>query len=296
MQIDQVQLSNYKDQIHLNRPFLVQSKSLDLPKREQLVDTLLEELSSEILSLGGLPPAKSYQEKRRLLYAVINTIPPNRLNTKNQNLLDSLLQAELLEKQIVTPQDIEVVAQIGQTKIGLWQGDITCLKVDAIVNAANNQMLGCFQPLHKCIDNAIHSAAGVQLRDDCQKIMQIQGTRESTGDAKITRGYNLPSSYVLHTVGPIVQHTVTSTHEKQLSNSYKNCLALSTKISDINSIAFCCISTGVFGYPQEAAATVAVKTVADWLRNHDHNLEMVVFNVFLEKDLFIYQKIFETYE
>jgi O-acetyl-ADP-ribose deacetylase (regulator of RNase III) len=154
-------------------------------------------------------------------------------------------------------------------------------------------MLGCFEPLHNCIDNVIHSAAGPLLREDCKTIMDIQGTRENTGDAKITRAYNLPSSYVLHTVGPIITGTdVSELHKEQLASCYKSCLSLAAQIKEIKSIAFPCISTGVFNFPQSLAAKIAVRTVNEWLENHSHSFTHVVFNVFLKEDYSCYARIF----
>jgi len=174
----------------------------------------------------------------------------------------------------------------------LWKGDITTLQVDAIVNAANDQLLGCFLPFHKCIDNAIHSAAGPRLREACYKLMRKQGHPEPTGRAQITPGYFLPAKYVLHTVGPIVSHKQpTPLQEDQLASCYTSCLELAAANGDIENIAFCCISTGVFGYPPELAVKVAVRTVFNWLAAHpDSRVKKVIFNVFSDADYQIYQK------
>ncbi|MEM9777405.1 MAG: protein-ADP-ribose hydrolase, partial [Chloroflexota bacterium] len=176
-------------------------------------------------------------------------------------------------------------------QIALWQGDITSLKVDGIVNAANNRLLGCFQPLHSCIDNAIHTQAGVQLRDDCQTIMQKQAVPEPTGIAKITRAYNLPSKFVLHTVGPIVQGALTAKHDSDLRSAYTSCLDLSAEIDVIRSLAFCCISTGVFGYPQDKAAATAYQTVCSWLDQHPGRFDHIIFNVFTDQDRVLYESL-----
>jgi O-acetyl-ADP-ribose deacetylase (regulator of RNase III) len=176
----------------------------------------------------------------------------------------------------------------------LWRGDITTLRVDAIVNAANAKMLGCFQPFHTCIDNAIHSAAGPRLREDCHAIMQRQGCPEGTGWAKLTRAYNLPARYILHTVGPIVvkgENRVLPEHEQQLSDCYHSCLELAKRVSAIRSIAFCCISTGVFGFPQGLAARIALQTVEGWLSGNPNSLDLAVFNVFGEDDFEIYERL-----
>ena len=173
----------------------------------------------------------------------------------------------------------------------LWQGDITTLKVDAIVNAANSQLLGCFAPLHACIDNCIHTFAGIQLRLACNELMKKQGHEEGTGLCTITPAFNLPSRYVLHTVGPIIT-TVVSTREKiQLASCYKNCLETAAE-NQLESIAFCCISTGVFRFPAELAAQIAVETVEKWLAENTYSsVKKVVFNVFGNKDLEIYKKV-----
>lgn len=177
------------------------------------------------------------------------------------------------------------------SRLLVWQGDITTLKVDAIVNAANNQMLGCFSPLHGCIDNIIHTMAGVELREECHQIMKSQHHLEPTGHAKITSGYNLPAKYVLHTVGPIVQENLTSRHRQLLAACYNSCLDLAAR-NNIRSIAFCCISTGVFMFPQDQAAKIAVETVQNWLNKHtDTSVKQVVFNVFKDNDLKIYNRL-----
>ena len=176
-----------------------------------------------------------------------------------------------------------------EDRIYLWQGDITTLKCGAIVNAANSRLLGCFAPCHLCIDNAIHTFAGVQLRLECNRIMAEQGYPEPTGKAKLTKAYNLPSEYVLHTVGPIIGGKLTEKDEKELASCYTNCLALAAK-KGIKSVAFCCISTGEFHFPNETAAHIAIKTVRNFLKaNKDIK---VIFNVFLQKDLDIYRRIF----
>jgi len=163
------------------------------------------------------------------------------------------------------------------------------LEIDAIVNAANSQLLGCFVPCHGCIDNVIHSAAGIQLRNECAEIMAAQGHEEPTGKAKITKGYNLPARHVIHTVGPIVGMSVTEKQKEQLRSCYLNCLKLAEK-SGLKSIAFCCISTGEFHFPNKLAAQIAVETVDRYLSGS--KLERVVFNVFKNEDLNVYKKIF----
>jgi O-acetyl-ADP-ribose deacetylase (regulator of RNase III) len=162
------------------------------------------------------------------------------------------------------------------------------------VNAANDQLLGCFQPLHNCIDNVIHTAAGPMLRQDCRAIMDIQGHREQTGDAKITRAYNLPSRFVLHTVGPIIGNAgVSDLQRRQLALCYRSCLALADQLPEIKSMAFPCISTGVFNFPREMATEIAILTVTEWLSENRHHFERVIFIVYLQEDLDGYLQAFQ---
>ena len=242
---------------------------------------------SRMISLlaPGYTQPDSVTEKRQLLRALMNVWRPEQpISTEFLHLQDEFLQQELVEKGIVDLTDLTPV----EPQIYLWQGDITRLKVGAIVNAANSQMLGCFYPLHACIDNAIHSASGLQLRQNCWEIMQKQGVTEPTGKAKITPGFNLPADYILHTVGPIISGELTEEDCKLLAECYRSCLELA-KEKGVQSVAFCCISTGEFRFPNEAAAEIAVRTVRDFLQN---NPKMrVIFNVFKEIDLQIYQKL-----
>ena len=253
---------------------------------EQLL-TALQPYAQKLMS----KPLESEVQKRQLLRATLNTLPPFTLSEEEIALQDDLLQQELADKSVTTIDTLPTLVRFDKTNIKLWQGDITLLGADAIVNAANKELQGCFQPLHNCIDNAIHSASGVRLRDDCATIIKAQQQLEATGQAKITRGYNLPCQYVLHTVGPIVQRDVTDKHQRLLQLCYENCLTLANKTQGVNSIAFCCISTGVFGYPQEAAAKVAIKTVHQWLLNNPNsNIDTVIFNTFKPEDTRLYQR------
>ena len=224
-------------------------------------------------------------EQRQLLRAAMNVHNPNDpIPEAFWAAQDELLQAESQAKGVVSVNDIPQVAP----QIFLWQGDITRLQVDAVVNAANSQLLGCFHPLHACIDNAIHSAAGLQLRQACFKLMQQQGELEATGKAKITPAFNLPSRFVLHTVGPIIQQNVRETDRTLLADCYRNCLTLA-KEQGLKTVAFCCISTGEFRFPNQLAAEIAVQTVQAFL---SENPDMqVIFNVFKETDLAIYQSL-----
>ncbi len=279
-----LQIEDYIKKIDLLDSFI--PKILDTDNEVDLVDYLLLELNEE----GS--ESLSYNDKRNLLRAKLNTLPPNILGQKNINKLDSLLQLELKNKNITDFENLKNSGnKINKTEVIIWKGDITTLKIDAIVNAANNQLLGCFQPLHKCIDNVIHSAAGVRLRDDCFIIMEEQGFEEPTGICKITRAYNLPSKYVFHTVGPIVRGKVIPQNESDLANVYINCLNLCKQFKNIRSLSFCCVSTGVFGYPQTEAATVAYNTVKKWLIDNPGFLDVIVFNVFSNDDESIYKSI-----
>ena len=198
---------------------------------------------------------------------------------------DEILSEEVQERGIVKISDIPDA----EKNIKLWQGDITRLEVDAIVNAANSALLGCFVPLHACIDNAIHSAAGLQLRDACNKIMQTQGHSEPTGKAKITPAFNLPSKFVIHTVGPVIpfNREPNKAEENLLADCYKNCLKLASE-KNLKSIAFCCISTGEFHFPNRRAAEIAVEVVRNFTAKN--NLT-VVFNVFKDLDFKIYREL-----
>lgn len=177
-----------------------------------------------------------------------------------------------------------------QQGLYLWQGDITALRCDAIVNAANSGMTGCYVPNHRCIDNCIHTFAGVQLRLYCEEMMEAQGHAEPTGQAKITPAYNLPCRYVLHTVGPIVGGHLTETHCRQLADCYRSCLSLAAE-NGLKSVAFCCISTGEFHFPNEKAAEIAVATVKEFLAQKETSVEKVIFNVFKDRDREIYEEL-----
>ncbi|MBQ2962339.1 protein-ADP-ribose hydrolase [Methanobrevibacter sp.] len=235
-----------------------------------------------------------YEDKRRLLRALMNVQIPVRLSDKYYEIQDRILTEETESKNLVSAEDIETMNKANgiDSKIAYWQGDITCLQVDAIVNAANSQMLGCFIPLHNCIDNQIHSAAGFQLRMDCYEIMTKQGHEEPNGNAKITSAYNLPSKYVIHTVGPAIPYGQEPNEEEieELENCYRSCLELADK-EGLKSIAFCSISTGVFNFPKDLASRLAIKTVRDYLKNNkDTSIEKVIFNTFSNNATEIYRK------
>lgn len=226
--------------------------------------------------------------QRRLLRALMNLRHPLPLRQDFLELQDTLLSAEREEKGVVDIWPLPSAA--ADPRLVLWQGDITRLQADAVVNAANSALLGCFHPCHGCIDNAIHSAAGLQLRDACAEIMRAQGHPEPAGRAKLTRAYNLPARYVLHTVGPIVGRWVTWKDRRELAACYRSCLALAAE-HDLRSVAFCCISTGEFHFPNQEAAEIAVRTVREFLEQQTTSVERVIFNVFKDLDAAIYRRL-----
>ncbi|MBR6092378.1 MAG: protein-ADP-ribose hydrolase [Bacteroidales bacterium] len=224
------------------------------------------------------------QGKCDLFRALRNIREPKLVSDEFLRLQDEELKAQLEEKGIV---ELPI-----EPKIQIWQGDITRLKIDAIVNAANSRMLGCLGPLHACIDNAIHSAAGIQLREECNQLMLKQGHEEPIGRAKITKAYNLPCKYVIHAVGPIIPNGIpTEFQREQLASCYHSIMQIADE-NNLESVAFCCISTGEFHFPNGLAAEIAVKTVKDYLNEHaETNVKTVVFNVFKDIDYKIYHKI-----
>ena len=231
------------------------------------------------------------QGRRQLLRALMNVRMPAPVSDEFLQVQDAYLQEETRRKGITDLQELEPV----EPGIYLWQGDITTLRCDAIVNAANSQMLGCFVPCHGCIDNVIHTYAGVQLRAACAELMRVLGHEEETGRAKITPAFNLPCRYVLHTVGPVVGARVTKKDEELLASCYRSCLELAAE-NHLGSVAFCCISTGEFHFPNRRAAEIAVRTVREF-RNRtatadpDAGKLEVIFNVFKDEDLHIYREL-----
>jgi O-acetyl-ADP-ribose deacetylase (regulator of RNase III) len=276
-------------------------------KRNKLVVEMLKHLISELPKNHRLnqfdEEKSSYKENRDKLYTLLTIRNPKPLPSWFNLNLDSLLKLETLEVGITNSHDLLRVSQSfpkssyrAKNQIILWQGDITTLQVDAIVNAANKSLLGCFRPFHHCIDNAIHSVAGPRLRDDCNTIIKHQGCPEETGWAKITRAYNLPSKFVLHTVGPIFDKrmkTVSPKQENELSNCYVSCLNLAKQIPTLKNIAFCSISTGIFGFPIAHAAKIALKIVDKWLKDNPNIFDYIVFNVFSQHDYQIYKILLE---
>ena len=260
------------------------------------IDFLINELISTNDRIdNNMEIPNNYDEKRKLLRALMNTQTPVQLSDEFYKIQDRILSEETNNKDLVSCEDIETISQnLNEidSKIALWQGDITYLKADAIVNAANSQMLGCFIPLHNCIDNQIHSAAGFQLRMDCYKIMQEQGHEEANGNAKITSAYNLPSRYVIHTVGPAIPYgrEPDENEIRELESCYQSCLELADE-HELKSIAFCSISTGVFNFPKDQASKLAIETVRNYLKNNQNtNLEKIIFNTYSDEATEIYRK------
>ena len=250
-------------------------------RRQDLILALVQEQPQ----YRNISIPKSENEQKTLLRSLMNIRLPKKMNDEFLTIQDEYLTLENENKGVVTLDNLKEVQQ----DIYIWKGDITRLKVGAIVNAANSGMTGCYQPCHNCIDNCIHTFAGIQLRNYCDDIIQSQGYEEPTGQAKLTPAFNLPCDYVIHTVGPIVNGRLTKEHENLLTSCYENCLLLATK-NNINSIAFCCISTGVFMFPNEKAAQIAVKTVKEYKQKTGSNIK-VIFNVFKDNDEKIYSKL-----
>ena len=252
-------------------------------KRLWLIRQLLAENSRyrDICIPSGEP------DQKNLLRALMNVRPPEPLSEEVLAVQDEYLSEENLKSGITDPAALKPCRLSPQ--ICLWQGDITTLKADAIVNAANSGMTGCYQPLHGCIDNIIGSKAGIRLRLRCSCIMREQGYPEPAGRAKITPGYCLPCRYIIHTVGPIVEGQLTQEHERLLASCYRSCLELAEE-NRLNSIAFCCISTGVFMFPNQRAAEIAVQTVKAWLDETGSGMK-VIFNVFKDIDRKIYDRL-----
>lgn len=256
-------------------------KMTQTERRLYLIAALLKEQPQ--FSKIEIPSDK--QEQKRLLRSLFNIRMPKPVTEEFLMVQDAYLQEEIRRKGITELSNLEPVSK----EIYLWCGDITTLKCDAIVNAANSEMLGCFCPNHGCIDNAIHTFAGVQLRLACRDLMKQQGHEEETGKAKITPAFNLPSRYVIHTVGPIVYGGLTKKDKDLLASCYRSCLELAER-KGLKSIAFCCISTGEFHFPNDKAAQIAIETVKRYKEEIQSEIE-VIFNVFKKLDYNIYKRL-----
>ncbi len=246
---------------------------------------LIRELLSERPDCANMQIPADIDRQKRLLRSLFNVRMPKPVSKEFLRTQDEYLQEEIASKGITRMEDLTPV----QDTLYLWQGDITTLECDAIVNAANSGMLGCFCPNHGCIDNAIHTFAGVRLRAACAEIRNRQGREEETGQAKMTPAFNLPCKFVLHTVGPIVHGSLTEKDKAYLASCYRSCLMLAEQ-NAIESIAFCCISTGEFHFPNDQAARIAIQTVKEYKRQTKSKIE-VIFNVFKDLDYEIYKKL-----
>ena len=252
----------------------------------EIVDNLLDYLIKEDKRYGSIYIPNDYQGKRNLLRGVLNMRLPKPVSENIINLENELLQNELKEKTITNVNNIK----LKDKHIGIWFGDITTLNIDAIVNAGNSALLGCFIPNHNCIDNIIHSNAGIKLRLACNKIMKNK--EANVGDAIITKGYNLPSNYVIHTAGPNIIDVLKDEDIKGLENCYLNCLNLAME-NNIKTIAFPCISTGLFSFPKDKASEIAVNTVKNYLNKYPNSFDKIIFNVFTREDELYYDRLFK---
>ena len=253
---------------------------------------LIRDLQKQMPQYADYQIPKTEEDQWLLLRGLFNVRPPMPASDEFLRVQGELLREMTREKGITDVESLEPC--IRDSRLILWRGDITTLRVDAITNAANSQMLGCFRANHGCIDNIEHTMAGIEMRLACNELMQAQGHEEPTGRAKITSGYNLPAKYVLHTVGPIVTGRLTQEHKRLLASCYKSCLELASK-NLCASVAFCCISTGVFMFPKDKAADIAVATVLEYLNTHrDSPVQKVIFNVFTDEDYRIYDSILGT--
>lgn len=255
--------------------------------QEEKLAYLIRELLAESGQYQDIAIPAQPQAKKDLLRALMNVRPPKPIGDDFLKIQDEYLAAERDALGVVDGNALPSLSS--DSRLVLWQGDITTLAVDAIVNAANSALRGCFCVLHSCIDNIIHSRSGIQLRLKCDEIMTAQGHDEPTGQAKITPAYNLPSRYVLHTVGPIITGPLRERDREALACCYRSCLELAAE-HGLKSIAFCCISTGEFHFPNEKAAKIAVETVKGFLQT-DHQIQRVIFNVFQDTDLKIYRAL-----
>ena len=272
---------------------------MKIQNQDERLDYLVKELCKDSIEYKNIKVKKD--DRRMVMRSLMNIRMPKSISEEFLKVQDEFLREEAVEKGIVNLHDIPTIREEYGSKIdyadkiSIWQGDITRLAVDGIVNAANSQMLGCFVPCHKCIDNAIHSSAGMELRQECYEYMQEKRKidlyyEEPTGSAVVTSAYNLPCKYVIHTVGPIVYDELTDKLRNDLKNCYLSCLKSAVK-HEIRSIAFCCISTGEFHFPNEEAAKIALSTVSEFLKTNEEYIDRIIFNVFKDYDLDIYRNL-----
>jgi O-acetyl-ADP-ribose deacetylase (regulator of RNase III) len=280
-----------KIMLYISDIYGILSKGGDMTQ-DQRLDYLLEKFKEDSVRYMNLRVGESAEDKRMALRSLMNIRMPGLMDEKTLEIQDEYLSARIREKGIVSLDSIPGAAD----KISIWQGDITLLAVDAIVNAANSQMLGCFVPMHTCIDNCIHTFAGIQLRWEChQKMEELrsvhgQSYQQPTSVPMLTEGYNLPAKKVIHVVGPIVQGQLAASHEKALADCYSNVLDMCL-VNGLRSVAFCCISTGVFHFPNQRAAEISTETVKSWLKGHPEAMDRVIFNVFKDNDRRLYEQL-----
>lgn len=270
--------------------------------QDQRLNFLVRRFREDARDYQNIPTGETAEERRTILRSLMNIRMPGMLDQETMDIQDAYLLERNAEKGIVSPSEIETVAaSLGSSHpfapvLSIWQGDITRLAADAIVNAANSQMLGCFVPMHTCIDNCIHTYAGVQLRAECHRQMRALRRKygadyeQPTAVPMLTGGYNLPAKHVIHVVGPIVQGSLSPALEADLASCYRNVLDLCRE-HELRTVALCCISTGVFRFPNDRAAEIAVETVTRWLEQHEGSIDRVIFNVFKEEDLGLYEKL-----
>lgn len=260
--------------------------------QDQRLDYLVDAFKKDSVQYKELETPKDTEGKRRILRSLMNIRMPRKMDKAVLSVQDEYLQERVRENGIVELDDIPMI----RDRMSIWQGDITRLAVDAIVNAANSQMLGCFVPMHTCIDNCIHTFAGVELRAECSRQMNQlrlkygKDYEQPTAVPMLTDAYNLPAKKVIHVVGPIVRYELTPELEKNLADCYRNTLDMCLE-HDLKSVAFCCISTGVFHFPNKRAAEIAVSTVSSWLSQHPSAMERVIFNVFKDEDKTYYEEL-----
>ena len=260
--------------------------------QEQRLDYLVEAFKADSEEYKDLQTPTDMEGKKRILRSLMNIRMPGKMDDAVLRIQDEYLKERIQENGIVELSDIPVI----RDGLSIWQGDITRLAVDAVVNAANSQMLGCFRPCHSCIDNCIHTFAGVELRAECDRQMRkLRGRygrdyEQPTAVPMLTEGYNLPAKKVIHIVGPIVPDRLTPALERDLADCYRNTLDLCAE-NGLCSVAFCCISTGVFRFPADRAAEIAVESVTAWLENNSGKVDRVIFNVFNDRDKGYYEQL-----
>ena len=264
----------------------------EIKTTEERLNYLLKEFKADSTQYKNIVIPDNIREKQNLLRALMNVRMPKKISDEVIRVQDEYLSYRAEEKGIVKLPDISVIKE----NMSIWQGDITRLETDAIVNAANSQMLGCFIPMHSCIDNQIHTFAGIQLREECNcRMVQLRlkygrDYEQPTAVPMLTDAYNLPTKKVIHIVGPIVYDKLTHELEKNLADCYTNTLNICLE-NGLKSVAFCCISTGVFRFPNRRAAQIAVGTVEDWLLKHSKAMDRIIFNVFKDEDKKYYEEL-----